>query len=104
MAIIEEEAERLSRFVANLLHMTRLEAGIEPRRDWIDSADVNLTIQNGKTYLDPALYLGMLHLRAGQYAEGVRFLAQDLAEWRLACVSSTGKILSARREIAARRS
>ena len=37
---IEEEASRLARFVANLLDMTRLEAGaLDLRRDWIDVAD-----------------------------------------------------------------
>ncbi len=41
LAAIEEEAQRLSRFVANLLDMTRLEAG-DPDllHDWIDLGDV----------------------------------------------------------------
>lgn len=40
LATIEEEAGRLSRFVSNLLDMTRLEAGaIDIRRDWVDVAD-----------------------------------------------------------------
>lgn len=38
---IEEEGERLSRFVGNLLDMTRIEAGaVEPKRDWVDINDV----------------------------------------------------------------
>lgn len=37
---IEEETGRLSRFVADLLAMTRLEAGLEVRRDWVDVGDV----------------------------------------------------------------
>lgn len=37
---IEEEAGRLSRYVANLLHMTRLRSGLLPRLDWIDPTDV----------------------------------------------------------------
>jgi len=38
---IEEESARLSRFVANLLDMTRIESGtLEVRRDWLDIADV----------------------------------------------------------------
>lgn len=41
LASIEEEAGRLSRFVSNLLDMTRLEGGaLRPRRDWIDICDV----------------------------------------------------------------
>lgn len=40
LVAIEEEAGRLSRFVANLLAMTRLEAGVAVKRDWIDVADV----------------------------------------------------------------
>jgi two-component system sensor histidine kinase KdpD len=41
IATIQDEAERLNRFIANLLDMTRLEAGaIEPRLDLIDIADV----------------------------------------------------------------
>lgn len=38
---IQEEAERLNRFVQNLLDMTRIGAGaLKPRRDWIDLRDV----------------------------------------------------------------
>ncbi|NLH83348.1 MAG: DUF4118 domain-containing protein, partial [Phyllobacteriaceae bacterium] len=40
LAAIEEETDRLSRFVADLLAMTRLEAGLDARRDWIDAGDV----------------------------------------------------------------
>lgn len=41
LASIEEEAARLSRFVSNLLDMTRIEAGaLKARRDWVDIADV----------------------------------------------------------------
>lgn len=40
VATIEEEAARLSQFVANLLEMTKLESGpIDLRADWIDLAD-----------------------------------------------------------------
>ncbi len=38
---IEEEAARLSRFVSNLLDMTRLEGGaLNAKRDWVDVSDV----------------------------------------------------------------
>jgi two-component system sensor histidine kinase KdpD len=38
---IEEEGNRLSRFVANLLDMTRIEAGtVNPKREWVDLADI----------------------------------------------------------------
>lgn len=38
---IEEESGRMSRFVANLLDMTRIEAGtLKPKQDWVDIADV----------------------------------------------------------------
>ncbi|MEI2300835.1 sensor histidine kinase KdpD [Ensifer sp. MJa1] len=38
---IEEEGGRLTRFVANLLDMTRIEAGtVNAKRDWVDVADV----------------------------------------------------------------
>ena len=41
MGTIQDEAERLNRFIANLLDMTRLESGaIEPRLELIDLADV----------------------------------------------------------------
>ena len=41
LATIDEEAGRLSRFVANLLDMTKLEAGaLDIRRDWVDTGDV----------------------------------------------------------------
>ena len=40
IATIQEEAERLNRFIANLLDMTRLESGaIEPRTSIVDLAD-----------------------------------------------------------------
>jgi two-component system sensor histidine kinase KdpD len=40
LTTIEEEAIRLSRFVANLLDLTRLEAGaLDIRKDWVDVAD-----------------------------------------------------------------
>jgi two-component system sensor histidine kinase KdpD len=38
---IQEEAERLNRFVGNLLDMTRLESGaMEVKREWVDIGDV----------------------------------------------------------------
>jgi two-component system sensor histidine kinase KdpD len=41
LASIEEESGRLTRFVKNLLDMSRIEAGaLEVRRDWVDVADV----------------------------------------------------------------
>lgn len=41
LATIEEEANRMTRFVANLLDMTKIEAGaIDIRRDLVDVADV----------------------------------------------------------------
>jgi len=41
LATIEEEAERLDRFVADLLNMTRLESGaLETKADWIDVTDL----------------------------------------------------------------
>jgi len=41
LAMIEEEADRLDRFVADLLNMTRLESGaLETKADWIDVADL----------------------------------------------------------------
>jgi two-component system sensor histidine kinase KdpD len=41
LASIEEEAARLTRFVTNLLDMSRIEAGaLQPRRDYVDVAEV----------------------------------------------------------------
>ncbi|UDF32174.1 UNVERIFIED_ORG: sensor histidine kinase KdpD (plasmid) [Roseateles sp. XES5] len=38
---IEEEGSRMSRFVSNLLDMTRIESGtLKPKSDWLDVADV----------------------------------------------------------------
>ncbi|WP_347710442.1 sensor histidine kinase KdpD [Niveispirillum sp. BGYR6] len=38
---IQEEAERLNRFVQNLLDMTRLgSGGLKPKTDWVDLADI----------------------------------------------------------------
>jgi two-component system sensor histidine kinase KdpD len=41
MLTIQEEAERLNRFVGNLLDMTKLESGaLELKRDWVDIAEL----------------------------------------------------------------
>ncbi|HEX2278620.1 MAG TPA: ATP-binding protein [Candidatus Tectomicrobia bacterium] len=41
LSTIQEEAERLNRFVGNLLDMMRLESGaLELRREWVDIGDV----------------------------------------------------------------
>jgi len=41
LATIEEEADRLDRFVGDLLNMTRLESGaLETKADWVDLADL----------------------------------------------------------------
>ncbi len=37
---IEEEAQRLNRYVANLLHMTRLQSGLGAQMSWLDAGDV----------------------------------------------------------------
>lgn len=37
---IEEEAQRLNRYVANLLHMTRLQTGLGAQMSWLDAGDV----------------------------------------------------------------
>lgn len=38
---IQEEAERLNRFIGNILDMTRLDAGVvQPREEWLDPLDV----------------------------------------------------------------
>ena len=52
LASIEEEGERLSRFVGNLLDMTRIEAGaVNPKRDWVDIADViRVTLERAERY------------------------------------------------------
>ncbi len=36
---VEQEADRLARYVANLLHMTRLTTGLNLRAEWIDPSD-----------------------------------------------------------------
>ncbi len=36
----EEETQRLSRYVEDLLTMTRLNTGLQPRLDWVDPADI----------------------------------------------------------------
>jgi len=40
LTAIEEEAGRLNRHVANLLHLSRLDLGAAPRRDWVDLNDI----------------------------------------------------------------
>jgi two-component system sensor histidine kinase KdpD len=52
LASIEEESDRLTRFVSNLLDMTRIEAGtVDPRHDWVDVGDViSSTIERAARY------------------------------------------------------
>jgi len=47
LASIEEEANRLTRFIANLLDMSRIEAGaLKPKRELVDVADlVNMAVE-----------------------------------------------------------
>ncbi len=40
LAAIEEDARRLNAYVGDLLHMTRLHAGLDLRLDWVDPRDV----------------------------------------------------------------
>jgi two-component system sensor histidine kinase KdpD len=41
MSTVQDEAERLNRFVGNLLDMTRLESGaLEPKRDYVDLSEI----------------------------------------------------------------
>jgi len=52
LASIGEEADRLARFVNNLLDMTRIEAGtVDPRHDWIDVRDtIHTAIRRAARY------------------------------------------------------
>jgi two-component system sensor histidine kinase KdpD len=68
---IQEESERLNRFIANLLDMTRLEAGaIEPRADMVDVDDIvgsaleraRKVLARHRVTIDPVGDLPMLRL------------------------------------------
>lgn len=52
LASIEEESDRLTRFVTNLLDMTRIESGgIDAKSDWVDVGDViRTTLARAKQY------------------------------------------------------
>jgi two-component system, OmpR family, sensor histidine kinase KdpD len=71
LVIIQDEAERLNRFIASLLDMTRLDAGaIQPQRDLVNLDDI----------------IGSALKRAGKLLEGHRValdLAPDLPVLRL---------------------
>ena len=56
LASIDEESGRLTRFVANLLDMTRIEAGtVNPKQDWVDVGDVvNGARERAKSYFPNA--------------------------------------------------
>ncbi|WP_313523752.1 sensor histidine kinase KdpD [Shinella sp.] len=49
---VEEEGARMSRFVSNLLDMTRIEAGtLKPKSDWIDVSDViHAAVERARKY------------------------------------------------------
>ena len=40
LAAIEEDARRLNAYVGDLLHMTRLQSGLDLRLDWVDPQDI----------------------------------------------------------------
>jgi two-component system sensor histidine kinase KdpD len=56
LSSIEEEAERLTRFLGNLLDMTRIEAGtLEAKADWVDMKEViHQTVDRGRKYFPEA--------------------------------------------------
>lgn len=54
LAAIEEETDRLSRFVGDLLLMTRLEAGLDVRREVIDVGDVMASAAEALRRVHPA--------------------------------------------------
>jgi two-component system, OmpR family, sensor histidine kinase KdpD len=56
LAVVEEESERLARFVGNLLDMTRIEAGtVDAKAEWVDLADViRETIGRARRYFPDA--------------------------------------------------
>ena len=56
LSSIEQEADRLMRFVANLLDMTRIEAGtLETKAEWIDLREViHQTVDRGHKYFPEA--------------------------------------------------
>lgn len=67
---IQEEAERLNRFVQNLLDMTRIGSGaLKPRADWVDLGDVigaalgraGAMLRDRRVRLDLASDLPLLH-------------------------------------------
>ena len=59
MSTIEDETRRLSRFVANLLDMTKLEAGaLEARQDWIDLPDaIRAAVRRARSVHPHAVFL-----------------------------------------------
>ncbi len=70
LATIQEEAERLNRFVGNLLDITRLESGaLRVNREWVEISDVigaalsRLVRQLGHHRLDIAIETGLPLLR-----------------------------------------
>ena len=49
----EEETQRLSRYVEDLLTMTRLNTGLQPRLEWVDPADIlnSAVVRAGNAHL-----------------------------------------------------
>lgn len=59
---IDEEGSRMSRFVANLLDMTRIESGkLQPKHEWVDVADVVRTTveRTGRYFPKVAIEIGV---------------------------------------------
>jgi two-component system, OmpR family, sensor histidine kinase KdpD len=104
LTTIQEEAERLNRFVGNLLDTTRLESGkLTLNRDWIDASDLlgTAVAQTGTTLrehslawdMEPALPL--LHLDFVLVTQVFINLLDNAAKYSPAGTTIT---LSARRE------
>ena len=56
---IADEAERLSRLVGNLIDMTRLQSGVEIRRDWYPLEEIVGAALQRMAY-DPNQFAGLL--------------------------------------------
>jgi two-component system, OmpR family, sensor histidine kinase KdpD len=104
IGLIQGEAERLNRFIANLLHLVRLGAGmIEPHLDLVPLDDIigaaleraRLVLANHRVVVDLAIDLPMLRLDPVLFEQVIFNLLENAAKYAL---SGTEVRLTARHQ------
>jgi|GEM_PF-611439 len=102
LAAIEEEAERLARYVEKLLQLTRLQAGVEVRSTWVDAGDAATAAVNRarRSWPDARIEdaippLPMIHAEAGLLEQAVFNLIENAVKYAPGVIRVAGTVEAA---------